>query len=122
MKRLYTLLFPAVFMLMTTLVRSETILTGPDANKLVPGAFQINIKEGNQVPSFIRFETGKEPAFQSAEEWTKNTFKFDPNYNLELINVDRDELGFTHYRFRQTFLNRAIDGTMWIIHVKNGII
>ncbi|MEP7128221.1 MAG: M4 family metallopeptidase, partial [Chitinophagales bacterium] len=40
--------------------------------------------------------------------------------NLRMMNTENDLLGFTHYRFRQTYLDIPVEHTMYIVHVKSG--
>src|ERR1043165_9013991 len=44
----------------------------------------------------------------------------DKNSGLVLSSVETDRLGFTHFRFYQTYNGIAIDKTMLVAHVKDG--
>jgi len=44
----------------------------------------------------------------------------DPLSDLVLTSKETDELGFTHYRFSQTYKGIPVENSMYIIHVKNG--
>lgn len=44
----------------------------------------------------------------------------DNRSDLKLIETQTDNLGFTHYRFVQTFQGVPIENSMLIAHVKNG--
>lgn len=40
--------------------------------------------------------------------------------DLRMLNAENDQLGFTHYRYRQSYLGIPVEHTMYIVHVKSG--
>src|SRR6478752_467687 len=50
----------------------------------------------------------------------KRILGLDPLSDLVLIGNETDELGYTHYRFYQTYKGMPIENSMYILHVKNG--
>ncbi len=122
MKKILPYLITVTLLLIALTGRTETTLTGSNAGKILKGAKQLIIKEESKIPSYILFEEGSQPSFRQIDEWLINNVKIDKSFGLELINSASDNLGFTHYRYLQTFKGNAIDGTMWIVHVKSGMI
>lgn len=50
----------------------------------------------------------------------KAVLGLDSRSDLKLISTEKDKLGYTHYRFVQTFEGAAIENSMLIVHVKSG--
>lgn len=50
----------------------------------------------------------------------KSALDLDKQSDLALINQQADKLGFTHYRFHQTYKGIPIENSMYIAHVQNG--
>ena len=66
----------------------------------------------------VQFEKTQQPAFSLAS--LKTDLGLDANADLVLYSTESDKLGFTHYRFHQTYLGIPIENSMYIVHVKNG--
>lgn len=47
-------------------------------------------------------------------------FGMEDNSDLRLLRAEKDPLGFTHYRYRQTYLGIPVEHTMYIVHVRSG--
>jgi Zn-dependent metalloprotease len=50
------------------------------------------------------------------------SFGLSSDYGFKLLSTENDRLGMTHYRYQQTFNDVPMEGTMYIVHVKNNII
>ena len=46
----------------------------------------------------------------------------EDEYSWKLLSVEEDKFGYRHYRLRQTFASYSVEGTMYIVHTKNGLI
>ncbi|MBS1731423.1 MAG: M4 family metallopeptidase [Bacteroidetes bacterium] len=47
-------------------------------------------------------------------------FRLDQNSDLVLERTETDRLGYTHYRYSQTYMNIPIENSMYITHIKAG--
>ncbi|MCY7411345.1 MAG: M4 family metallopeptidase [Chitinophagales bacterium] len=68
----------------------------------------------------IKFYKGNELDLKSLELFFQKQYKSSDLFGIKLLNLQTDQLGFTHYRYQQTFNGLPIEGTMYMIHVRNG--
>jgi Zn-dependent metalloprotease len=82
----------------------------------------------NALKELIRGPKGVSKHFVTLQENNQQPFNpaqarialgLDPKSDLVLMNVMHDEIGQTHYRYYQTYLNIPIENTMYIIHTAN---
>jgi len=97
----------------------STELTGKDASAIIKNAETIVLSNDDFLPSFIQFKKGEEIEFSTIQEWIKNQFNLDSSFGMELENTETDNLGYTHYRYKQTYNEYPVLGCEYIIHVKN---
>jgi Zn-dependent metalloprotease len=57
-----------------------------------------------------------------APQQAKNIFGLDPNADLVLNRTENDNIGFVHYRYYQTYQGIPVENTMYIVHVKGGVL
>lgn len=100
----------------------NTVLYGKGANEVVRGSLEVRFKEFSSIPNYVKFKKGEELPFDKLSSFLSNFYKLDYNYGLELINIENDNLGFTHYRYRQTINNIPVRLSMFIVHTKKGLI
>jgi len=120
MKKIIYILF--ALLSVTCIGVSAMEVTGNEAQRLIPGAQQIRISENTSVPEYIKFREGSEIPFNTFERWTNSHFTLPSASGFKLINTSADKLGYIHYRYRQTVNGIPVEGTMYIVHVKNNLI
>lgn len=96
-----------------------TIFKGREADRLIPGTEEISTGEATSIPAYLRFRENAQIEFNFFEKWVRSTFKLDSKYGFILLSKDMDQIGFTHYRYQQTFKQIPLEGTMYLVHVKN---
>lgn len=97
-------------------------ITGSDAQKLIPGAEKIRVSEFSKVPEFVSFKSGSEIPFDNFQKWAHSTLRIPASHGFLLLNKENDKMGMTHYRYRQTINGIPVEGTMYIVHTRNGMI
>lgn len=98
----------------------QQIYTGNEANKKFKGASEVYINNSFDIPGFVSLV---EPVNMKPEDFAVRligTFKFDPENRFVKYKEETDELGMKHYRFHQYFGQYYIEGSMLIIHTRNG--
>jgi len=60
------------------------------------------------------------PSIESLPLWMKTYLSVPLEYGLSEMNRTQDQLGMLHIRYRQTYKNVPIQGTMYIAHTRNG--
>lgn len=104
MKKIYALL------LLTTALFSNHLSTAQDVSASKQGMW----------PEKIIFQ-GNQPAFkQAAVIMPGDNGKTVELKQLKTVTEERDKLGFTHYRYQQTFNGIPVENAILIQHIKNG--
>ncbi|HNW70774.1 MAG TPA: M4 family metallopeptidase [Bacteroidales bacterium] len=109
------------FILVSLSVFSQTY-TGKEARSVLPGAAMVVKDQQFSIPTFFTFSEGSEISFSEWETWFKNHFKISPDFGLQLLRTENDKLGFTHYRYQQTYKGFPIYSNIFIIHAKNDLV
>ena len=92
--------------------------SGAAAQQLVPGAELVKEGFNTPYPSFVRFGESSKLSLQNFLPWLKQNLKTETSVDFRLIKEDKDELGFTHYRYAETYLEVPIDKAAYVVHVK----
>ena len=93
--------------------------TGKDAQAIIPGSEMVVKDALLNTPSFIRFAKGSEIEFKQFGSWFADHIKTTSEFGFKLISSETDELGFTHYRYQQTYNGIPIHSNIFILHVRN---
>ena len=116
----YLLTFLIVFLSLHA--KGGTTLHGTQADQYVKGAEKIILGENSNIPTLISFREGSRPIFGSPDLWLKLNFGMDAEFGMSLISSEPDQLGFTHYRYMQTYKGKKLDAAMWIVHTRNNYV
>ena len=115
MKKVYLII---LFLVLTVTVKSQTFY-GSSAHAVIAGTEQILKDTQLEIPTLIKFRKGSEIEYKDLQGWLKNHFKISEDLQLELIRAEKDNLGFTHYRYQQTYKGYPLHANIFIVHVKN---
>lgn len=74
--------------------------------------------EGGVSKHFVLLDADQQKPFSLPG--LRHTLRLDDQVGFVLIDQQSDGLGFTHYRFYQTFKGIPIENSMYIVHVKDG--
>src|SRR5258706_1479628 len=113
------LFFIVLILFVSTGLRAQ-VLTGSEAEKQIHGSEAVLPGEVSSVPKYVKF---KEAAAFSVGEfpmWASSALGMSKENSFQLLNASSDELGFTHYRYKQYCNNIPVEGTMYILHTRNG--
>ena len=86
------------------------------------GTNVLAIREQTQLPAFIDFEAGKGIQQSQFTTWANAALNIPSASTLKPYQVENDQLGFTHTRYKQYVNDIPVQGTMVITHEKNGVI
>jgi len=95
-------------------------ISGVEAGKIVPGADKVRLSEKSSIPEFVRFRQGEEIPFANFEKWSHSGLKIPATHGFVLINMETDKMGMSHYRYRQTINGVPVEGSMYLLHVREG--
>ncbi len=77
---------------------------------------EVIMNEAWGVPQFVKFDDKNRPGI----EQLKNQLESEYAFELKLMKAEIDEIGWTHYRYRQMVNGYEIANTMIIFHTING--
>jgi Zn-dependent metalloprotease len=97
-------------------------LKGIEAQRVAKGAERVRTSETSSVPEYVKFREGSEISFSLFERWMRGHFNLPASSGVKLINKSTDKSGYTHYRYQQTINGIPVEGTMYLLHVKNNMI
>src|SRR6185295_13510937 len=86
----------------------------------IAGSEQVIMKPETAIPQLVKFRRGSEMEFKSFEIFLQQHYKSSGHFGIKLLNSESDHLGFTHYRYQQTFDGIPVEGTMYVVHVRQG--
>jgi Zn-dependent metalloprotease len=100
---------------------AQKTLKGIDAEMLVAGSEQVTINEKTNTPSFVVMKTGSFIEEVKHLSWLSSTvLKQNADYQFVLYKKERDNLGFTHYRYKQYYKGINVEHGVYYVHVKDG--
>ena len=114
-------LFLSVGMFHIQRLKAQT-LSGADAGKAVSGSERVILNPATKIPAYVEFPAGKGPAAVDFESWLKRNLKMNPELELSLIGIEKDQIGFEHLRYGQTYNGVTVNHSMLIVHTKNGLV
>lgn len=72
------------------------------------------------LPSFIKFPDTKNIKPEEFPAWAAYAFNLPQGVTLKAYKTDKDDLGFTHIRYKEYVNDVPVEGSMVIAHCKNG--
>lgn len=115
--RKFTSLFVAAVLVTSAVFARE--ITGMEARQKISGAEKISLSERSDLPEAVLFRKDAQPEFSNFTLWARQNFKLSGDVDFVLLNANQDKLGYTHYRFRETYKGIPVEATMYIVHVQN---
>ena len=76
----------------------------------------------NGTPSFINFDSKAGVTNENFKEKLKKDFNLQPNDDFTLLRKSSDKLGFTHYKYNQTYKGVNVFGAVYIFNEKDNVI
>jgi Zn-dependent metalloprotease len=84
------------------------------------GAKAISYQRETKLPNFIRFSDEQNITSENFVDWAVYSLNLPSTSTLKSYSVEKDELGFTHTRYKQYANGFPVEGTMVITHSKDG--
>jgi Zn-dependent metalloprotease len=97
----------------------DLILSGVQATTKISGAKLIRYTDESPLPNYIGFDNGQNLTLSQFDKWFHGSFQLSNDYSFQLLNSLNDQIGYTHYRFQQLYKGVPIQGSMWLLHLKN---
>ncbi len=109
-----------IILFVSPVVYGQQILTGSQAKNLVSNTELIRTSAYGKIPSFIKYEAGAQPNTLEYLSHIEKNLKLSANMGLRLISESTDNLGFTHFKYQETYNGIDLESTFWMVHSKNG--
>jgi Zn-dependent metalloprotease len=116
MKKIFSILFIVILSIGSL---KAQVFQGINADKIVKGAQIVKVSSDESLPTFIKFFPGKEPSFSNLKTWINEIYKTNDQMSIIQIGKETDNLGFTHYRYQQTYNGIPVHEAQFIVHVIN---
>ncbi|MFI5136118.1 MAG: hypothetical protein ACHQD9_09720, partial [Chitinophagales bacterium] len=107
-------------MLIVSASFSQDIITASQANSIAPGSELVRTSRYSSVPDYIQFRKGNEISLQEVIPYLRQHFNLNTAMDFKLLSSEKDRLGFTHDRYQETCNGIPLQGSMYIVHSKNG--
>ncbi len=75
-------------------------------------------KRGNNI--YIKFSPKSNTSASNFFQEFASIFNLTPNDKFELLNTEKDDIGFTHYSYQQYYKGILVEGGQYLLHEKNG--
>ena len=76
----------------------------------------------SSVPQYMRLSAEEKLSVDGFNVWMTKRFNLPAANGFKLLSKETDQLGMVHYRYQQTVNNYPVEGTMYIVHTKNGMV
>jgi len=94
-------------------------LSGSSAKAIVKDAESLIMINDDYLPAYIKFSEGSEIDLSSVQSWLSDNFKLSPGFGLQFIRSEKDQIGYTHYKYQQTINGIPVLNGTYIAHVKD---
>ncbi len=120
MKKIHLLILCLLTCHCTLQAQEDRIYQDARANNLIKGASLIRYTDLSELPNYVKFRPDAYPNLQDICAWMQKNLRLSQKYGLSELNRTIDELGMEHIRYRQTYMGIPIQGSMVIVHTRNG--
>jgi Zn-dependent metalloprotease len=93
---------------------------GTEAAAICKGSKTVYINKQSRVPSFIVFQEGVNIPATNIFDALREPLKVQFADGWKLRHAEKDNLGFTHYRYDQTYNNIKVESGEYLVHERNG--
>jgi len=87
-----------------------------DAHEKISGTIMIRESKISDIPSYIQFQEGKEMNRDQVFPWLNKVYALGNNCEFILSDQLTDDIGYTHYKYQQTFNGYPIENAIIILH------
>jgi len=96
----------------------QHVITGERANTQINGAEIVRSSQHSNLPSYIKFRSGREIDFDDVIYWVKKNLLRSSGTSLKFVSKHKDRFGDIHYKFNQTVDGIGVKFTDWIVHTR----
>jgi len=121
MNKLIISAYLGIVLLLPFNLLSQIAYQGSDAEAYVVGSEKVVINPKNKSLAFVILKNSSYIEEKDHLNWVKtNVLKLNSDYELVLYKTEKDELGYTHYRYREFYKGIKVEHGVYYVHAKNG--
>jgi Zn-dependent metalloprotease len=76
----------------------------------------------SSVPQYMRLDKTERVSVAEFGSWISQKFMLPSASGFKLLSTEKDALGMVHYRYQQTINAIPVEGMMYLVHTKNGLV
>src|ERR1043165_4361891 len=96
------------------------ILTGREAEKIVKGCDKVILNDSRKTVSFIHLAKGNSIDVKTNGSWLRDALSLKRGENVALYKTEKDNIGYTHFRYRETYMNVTVQYGVYYVHSLSG--
>lgn len=85
-------------------------------------AQQVRLKEKQLLPASIQWSKQDNISSKNCFNLLFQKYAVDKDYQFQLYKTEQDDLGYTHYRYKQYYKNILVDYSMYLLHQRENYI
>ncbi len=97
---------------------AQANLYGEQASKVMSGASFVSYNGLTAVPNFISFSEQAHVSTDNVFEKLKPVLHLRNEDSWKAYRTDKDNIGFTHFRYQQYYYGVKVEGGEWLVHEK----
>jgi Zn-dependent metalloprotease len=99
----------------------STEYKGADASGIVKDANRVITSDTRNSISFVVMDVPF-ASFEHKTWLTKDVLKCSPGNDLAFFKTETDKIGWTHFRYKQTYKGLAVEDGVYYVHTKNSLV
>lgn len=107
-------------LLLVSYLADARAFQGQAANLQVAGADRVVYSDDRNTLQFVRYRRDAEPVVSDLVTYLKTLLKADQHTGFNLYKTETDQLGWIHYRFRQTHNGVEVQDAVFYVHTIGG--
>ncbi len=91
-----------------------------EPRQLLAGVLSSTVAAALDGPTSLVYKVTEAVPVQQRIELLRSHLELGPNESLRLLDLNRDELGFAHFKYQQLYAGHPVETAVYSAHVKNG--
>jgi Zn-dependent metalloprotease len=118
---MFNLISLSVLLLLFSNSFAQIALNTNDAKAhLESKTIELEFKDYSSLPYYAKFKS--DVTLDQAKAMVLALMNVPADNGFALLNKEDDQIGFTHYRYEQTYKGVPVMGGMYLFHIKNGMV
>lgn len=107
-------------LLLAPSLKGQEVYQGRAADQVISGSEMIRMTSKSDAPNYVRLRQDAVVPETQFRGWLQKVLKMGDQDELVYLNEIKDQVGYVHYRYQQTFKGFPVEGSMVLLHSKAG--